>query len=240
MDLDGSGVATMYLLNPTGGVLGGDVLTTDVALGSGAHVCLTTPSATRVYRATGAPSVLRTRVRLEAGAVLEWVPDHVIPSPGARLVQALEVDLGPGALALLVDSWTPGRVVRGEAWGFRLLDLTTSAVDRAGPIFRERARLEGPMHGEGPGLTENRPYVATFAAVGACAQDWPGLALVLHDALASRGDRVLGGAAPLGRGGVVAKLLARSAPDLHAAIAQVWRLSRAMLLGLPPLDLRKL
>ena len=50
MDLVGDGSATLLLLNPTGGVLGGDRLETEVSLGPASHVCLSTPSATRVYR----------------------------------------------------------------------------------------------------------------------------------------------------------------------------------------------
>jgi len=47
VDLDGTGAATLLVLNPTGGVLGGDRLETRVELGPGSHVCLSTPSATR-------------------------------------------------------------------------------------------------------------------------------------------------------------------------------------------------
>jgi urease accessory protein len=240
VDLDGTGVATLYLLNPTGGVLGGDVLDTEVTLGRGAHVCLTTTSATRVYRSAGPASVQRLAARVGAGAVLEYVPDHLIPSPGARLVQTVAVELGPGALALLLDAWAPGRVVRGEAWRFHRLDLTTTVCDQAGPIFHDRVRLEGPTCAAGAELTEGRPYLATFAALGAGEADWAGLARALGEVIAGSGADLLGGAGPLGRGGVVAKVLARSAPDLRVTTDLLWQRSRAMLLGMPALDLRKL
>src|SRR5262249_33300677 len=58
-DLEGRGDLVLLLLNPTGGVLGGDVLETDVTLGPGARVVLGTPSATRVYRTAGPPAVQR-------------------------------------------------------------------------------------------------------------------------------------------------------------------------------------
>ena len=64
MDLDGSGAATLLLLNPTGGVLGGDRLETRVHLGAGTRVCLSTPSATRVYRSAGPASVQRVHVEV--------------------------------------------------------------------------------------------------------------------------------------------------------------------------------
>src|SRR5574342_934902 len=87
MDLTGDGSATLLLLNPTGGVLGGDRLDTEVSLGPGSRVCLSTPSATRVYRSPERPAVQRVSIRLGPGAALEWLPDHLIPAPGARLRQ---------------------------------------------------------------------------------------------------------------------------------------------------------
>ena len=65
MELDDSGVATVMLLNPTGGVVGGDVLETSVVLGPRCRVCLTTPAATRVYRSAGAPAVQRRNTTIQ-------------------------------------------------------------------------------------------------------------------------------------------------------------------------------
>src|SRR2546422_1747450 len=42
--------AVVSVLNPTGGLVGGDRLAIDVVVGPAAHACLTTPSATKVYR----------------------------------------------------------------------------------------------------------------------------------------------------------------------------------------------
>src|SRR5207253_6838753 len=78
-----TGVQTCALpisvLNPTGGLVGGDRLAIDVTIGPAAHGCLTTPSATKVYRTAGAAAEQRVHIRLGAGAILEWVPDHTIP-----------------------------------------------------------------------------------------------------------------------------------------------------------------
>src|SRR5207247_38951 len=75
----GGPAAVVSVLNPTGGLVGGDRLAIDVTLGRAAHGCLTTPSATKVYRTAGAAAEQRVRLRLEAGAILEWVPDPTIP-----------------------------------------------------------------------------------------------------------------------------------------------------------------
>ena len=64
MELDGSGSVCVMLLNPTGGLLGGDCLTTEIDLAQGAHVVLTTPSATKVYRSSSGPSRHHTTINL--------------------------------------------------------------------------------------------------------------------------------------------------------------------------------
>lgn len=239
MDLDGSGAATLMLLNPTGGMLGGDVLDTRVRLGEGAHVVLTTPAATRVYRSRGAPAVQRLAARVGDGARLEYVPDHLIPSPGARLHQATEIHLGRGAELILADAWALGRVARGERWSFDRLDLGLVVRDDRGALLRERAVLDGIAR-EGLGFAEGFGYVATFAAVAPARDGWRALADRLLDAAMAAAPSSRIGASALGRGGAVARLLCPSAPALSAAVRALWAVARRDLFDLPPLALRKL
>jgi urease accessory protein UreH len=165
MDLDGDGVATLLLLNPTGGLLAGDRLETDIVLAPGSRVCLSTPSATRVYRSPGPVAVQRVTMDVGRGAALEWLPDHLIPSPGARLLQTTEIRLAADATLLYLDAWATGRAARGEAWGFDLLDSSLLVRDEAGPLLRERSILAGHPPRDGLGGTEGFAYAATFIAL---------------------------------------------------------------------------
>jgi hypothetical protein len=83
-------------------------------------------------------------------------------------------------------------------------------------------------------------YVGTFAVAGDAALDWAGLARALTAGLAGRAGPARLGVTPLGRGGVVARVLAPSAPALTAVAQALWRESRHRLFSLPPLALRKL
>src|SRR2546426_3292852 len=74
--------AVVSVLNPTGGLVGGDRLTIDVTIGPAAHGCLTTPSATQGYRTAGAPAQQRGDNRPRARAPLEGGPPHTIPLAG--------------------------------------------------------------------------------------------------------------------------------------------------------------
>jgi urease accessory protein len=240
MDLEGDGVATLLLLNPTGGVLAGDRLDTRVALGPGARVCLSTPSATRVYRSPGAVAVQRLAVEAASAAVLEWIPDHLIPSPGARLQQSAEIRLAADATLLYLDAWATGRAARAEAWGFDLLDSSLLVRDAVGPLLRERSILSGQPPRDGLGGTEGFAYVATFLAARPAAEGWTDLAVALETALRAGPGGARAGVSTLGRGGVLVRLLCPSAPALQASVEPLWALCRRRLLGLAPARLRKL
>jgi urease accessory protein len=243
MDLTGDGSATLLLLNPTGGVLGGDRLDTEVSLGPGSRVCLSTPSATRVYRSPERPAVQRVSIGLGRGAALEWLPDHLIPSPGARLRQVTEVSMAADATLIYLDAWATGRAARGEAWGFDLLDTSLRVRDETGPLLRERAMLGGGAPLDGLGGTEGFAYVATLAALRTGldgARLWADLASALERDLHAIGPDCRAGVSGLARGGVLVRLLCRSAPSLSACVDAIWARCRRRLLGLGPLGLRKL
>lgn len=240
MDLDDTGAATLFLLNPTGGVLGGDRLDTRVELGAGTWVCLATPSATRVYRSGGAPSVQRVAVSVGAGARLEYVPDHVIPSPGARLAQSLHVEMAPGAAAIVCDAWSAGRVVRGEVWRFDLFDSGMVVQDAEGLLFKDRIVLGGTRGWDGLGAAEGMAYVATFLCVAPSDSQHEGLTQVLLEALAPAAAGARAGITPLPRGGALVRILASSAPAMQRTIAGAWAACRRHLWNLPPKLLRKM
>jgi len=203
-------------------------------------VCLSTPSATRVYRSPGPTAVQQLRIDVGRGAALEWLPDHLIPSPGARLRQSAEIRLAADATLLYLDAWAVGRLARGEAWGFDLLDSSLVIRDEAGLLLRERSILTGQPRRDGLGGAEGFAYVATFAAMRPAGEGWGDLAAALQAEV----DPVLAGGragvSELGRGGVLARLLCPSAPALQTAVQTLWTASRRRLLGLSPARLRKL
>jgi urease accessory protein len=233
--------AVVSILNPTGGLAGGDRLEIDVQAGAGAHAVLTTPSATRVYRAEGEPTVQTVRLSIGPRAVVEWVPDHTIPFAGSALRQAIDVELDETAGLILVDAFAAGRVAAGEAWRFALLESAISIHDPGGWLLHDRFVLRGPTRKDdpafdGPGFTESCPYFASIAVVGAFDRDR--FAADVRSLDASGGATKIG-VAVLPRRGALVRSLAPSAPALLDAVEGCWRLARAAVLGLPPLALRK-
>jgi len=229
--------AVVSVLNPTGGLVGGDRLTVDVTVGPTAHACLTTPSATKVYRSEGEPARQDVTLRLEAGAACEWVPDHTIPFAGSALRQRITVDVGDGARLILVDAFAAGRVGRGEAWSFRLLDSAIVLRDAKGWLLRDRFVLgeSRPLNPERLGATDGHPYFASLVVV---ADDVEGFRREVTQRFPTGGD-VAAAAGVLPRRGAIVRCLAPSAPALLGALDVLWAAARQHILGLPPLLLRK-
>ena len=224
------------LLNPTGCVLGGDHLSIEACAGAGTHVLLTTPSATKVHRADGAPAVQDVRLDLAAGAILEWMPDHTIPHTGAAFRQRLRAHVAPDATLILADALAVGRVARGERFRFRLLESALSVTDDDGWLLHDRFVLGGDAVWGGLGFCEGAPYVATVVIVSSVP------AATLADAAAQALSMASGARAGVGRlprRGILVRCLAETAPALADALRGVWGAVRDVAIGAPAVNLRK-
>ena len=85
------------LVHPPGGLVGGDTLDIRAQVASGAQALVTTPGATRFYRADGAAAVQQTQLTLESGARMEWLPLETIAYSGCEAHNRLQLQLAPGA-----------------------------------------------------------------------------------------------------------------------------------------------
>ena len=237
--LDKDGSLFLMLLNPTGGLLGGDHLKTEIMLGPGAHVCLTTPSATKVYRTLGPPAVQETVIRLGEGAVLEYLPEHVIPHPGSALHQSLTLEMAMGSRAIVLDAFAIGRLARGERWLFRELVDRITVTSGSRPLFLERIRLDPSIRILGGlGGMESCGYVTTVVLLADGFGTWESVVRSIEQRL-SEAPSVLGGVSQISRDGCIIRFLAASAHDMTRLSRDLWALARQLLLGLPAVELRK-
>jgi urease accessory protein len=233
------GTAYLMLLNPTGGVLGGDHLLTEIIQEKDTHVCLTTPSATRIYRTSQQPAVLETVIQLDEGATLEYLPDHVIPHTGSALRQSLRVDMARGSRAIVLDSFAAGRVARGERWNFTEIDSRTEVVVCGKPAFINRTRINpGAQQPQHLGLMEGFTYVACLSIFADGWEDWLPVAAAMNTELENV-PNVKGGVSLISRGGCVVRYLANFASDLTCTNKKLWDAARELVVRLPPFDHRK-
>lgn len=112
---------TVVVGNVAGGVVGGDRLAVDLAVGEGEALLATTQAAEKVYRSDGATASLRVRLSAEAGATLEWLSSGTILFDGARLDRTTTLDVAAGGRLLFCETLVFGRLARGEVFGSGLL-----------------------------------------------------------------------------------------------------------------------
>jgi urease accessory protein len=239
IELDDSGAAYTVLLNPSGGLVGGDRLQIQARLGPDCHVLISTPSANRVYRSTDAVAVQSVQIHVGAGARLEWVPDLTIPFHRSRFQQQISVTHEPGATVLCWDALASGRVARGERWSFSSFENEIRIAGPTGVPIVERFRLHGGA--EKVGLVTDWDYVGSLYMTGdgISTQVWKELEERAIEALDDWPGRVLAGVSEPSGGGRVVKILARGASELQAAFEAVWQMARERLWGLPAPALRR-
>jgi len=132
-------------LNISGGVAGGDRLTSRFEAAAGARATIAAQAAERVYRARDVdrPAEIRTTIAVGAGAALEWLPQDTILFDGAALDRRLTIDLADDSSYLGVESLIVGRAAMGErVRGLRLAD--TLRLRRGGRlVLHDQVRLNG-------------------------------------------------------------------------------------------------
>jgi urease accessory protein len=171
------GAALAHLHNVSGGLLGGDRLALRVNVGAGARVQLTTTGATRIYRPRreALPATQSNEFTLHEDALLEYVPDAIIPYAGACFSQTTAIHLAPGAGIFWWEILAPGREARGESFAYDSVEMKADIGTRGQAIASERVRIV-PRKRSTRSFGRLGPYRtwATFciAQVGRSAAEW--------------------------------------------------------------------
>ena len=84
---DDTGTAYLYVLNPCGGIVGGDTYRITVRVGTGARAYLTTQAATLLYAAPTQAAQQYITLTLEPHATLSYMPAQTIPFAHAAFHQ---------------------------------------------------------------------------------------------------------------------------------------------------------
>lgn len=204
------------LVNAAGGIAGGDRIEQGVHVRAGAKLLASGQAAEKVYRSIGPEARLRTRLVVERGGTLFWLPQETILFDGARLDRALEIEVAGDARLVLVEAVVLGRTERGErVREGRLVDRRI--VRRQGTLLlADPFRLEGPIAAlaDRPALLGGANAFATLLALG------PGVEEPLLEAVRARlADTPARAAAGLRGSLLLARLLAADGFTLRRALA---------------------
>jgi urease accessory protein len=182
------GPCHIYVLHPPGGVVDGDSLALDVHVAHGAAALLTTPGASKLYRARddsalmescahSNPALSSPRERItvlqkftsDRGAVLEWLPHETIAFDGARASVKTVVELHEQATYAGWELICLGRPACGEL--FTRGELRTElSISRGGRL----SYLERGLYRGGHALLQARWGLSGFPVIGTFVLAAPG------------------------------------------------------------------
>ena len=162
----GGGEAIAQVVHVGPGVMAGDRLALTLEAEPGAQAVVVAQSATKLHAMIdGTHAEQHVRIRVGAGASLEWHPGLSIPFARSAFRQRVEVDLEPGARFVLVERWACGRVARGERHAYRRIDSRLH-VRVSGRLAYADALVLEPDLADRPGVFEAHAYLATGVAFG--------------------------------------------------------------------------
>lgn len=225
---DGSGIPELQVTNPSGGILGGDLLRTQVALRPAAAATVLTQGASKAYN--GPESRHEATFSLDGGAFLEYLPHHLIPYAGSSHRLRTEFHLGEGSALVAWEAVSAGRLARGERFAFNRLSSRTKLFVDSQPIAIDGFELYGTEEHFG-----GYSYLGTvFVRV---PEGGESLAEKLHSMVQE--EKVLASASALGAGLCVARLLSPTIGALYSAQNRIRdRVRESLCLPPAPRDIR--
>ena len=207
LDSEVPGFAHLILMQCTAGLFGGDEIESSIHIDDGARVVLTQQAATKIHPSGDLPAIQRTRIVVEAGAVLVADFEPVIPFAKSRLHQSTHIAVEPGASLVYWEGMMAGRIGKGECWKFTEVQSETS-IERGGKtLYLERVLLNPESQDlESAWVMKDSGYVGT----GLCfSEGTDQLAVQLHEAMPDAGVDTLGPDL------VAVRVAAASGPDFH-------------------------
>lgn len=230
------GAALVHLHNVSGGLLGGDCLDVSVRLGARTEVQLTTTGATRVYRPRRGTSAASQTSEISVGenALLEYLPDPLIPFAGARFSQRTTIRLDAGAGLFWWEILAPGREARGEVFQYERIEMRSRVIALGRPIAAEHIHLDPRARMlSSPARLGSYRYYATFCAcrVGLDAAAWLKAERNLREVARefTRPNETLWGISTLVAYGLVVRCLARHGHDVLPGLQALWQAAKLLL-----------
>jgi urease accessory protein len=134
-------------LNSSGGIAGGDRVSSEIHIQPGAKLTIAAQAAERFYRALpqDPPANIRTRITIADNASAEWLPQDSILFDRCALDRVLEVDIAETASFLGLETLVFGRAAMGETIATARLSDTIRIRHGGKLILHDAIRINGDI-----------------------------------------------------------------------------------------------
>lgn len=224
--------AEAVIVHPPGGLVAGDRLQLQVRAGRDTAALLTTPGAQKWYRSTnGRAAVVDTRLVIDDGAALDWLPQPSILFDGAQARQSLVIELAATASTVGWEAVVRGRAAMDEQWSHGALDQLLAIEVDGRPWWRQRllAAADDRLFDSPLGWRGRRCAVSVWhGAPGRSRRDDEALRdrWRAHLAHGGQADGFVGEATAVTEGLVLAQMLGDDIETLQGLAMALWRLAR--------------
>jgi urease accessory protein len=223
---EGDAVCHAIVVHPPAGIAGGDTLELDIQADASAHALITTPGAGKWYRSCGPAARQCTRLRLDAGACVEWLPQETILYEGSRCAIQWHAELDAQARLVAWDIYCLGRTASGEVFERGEARIETRIRRGNKLAWLERAHI-GPgtvVRGSEAGLASHTVFGTLLASAPAVD---PALLEACRTESPAQGEAAL----TLVPDVLVARYRGDSSEAARRYFAALWRRLREPLLG---------
>ena len=136
------GLAHIYLLSTSGGILQGDRYTNEITLNNNAIAHVTTQGATRIYGMNADYATYTTKLKVNEGCYLEYIPDQIIPYAKSRYYQMTDVTVHDTATLIHSEILAPGRTAMKESFAYDICNLRFRYQDQNKILVYDNTKIE--------------------------------------------------------------------------------------------------
>lgn len=231
----------VYMMDCSPGLMAGDHYEINVRLEEDARVFLTNQSFTKVHPSQPEQgSTQRQSLYVEAGGLLEYIPEPLMLYKEARLDAETEVHLSPGAVFIYSDILCPGRTQRGEIFQYARFTNRMKVWYGSELVYYQNQRIEPQaMELTAPGSWEQETHLGNLYIFSDRLKmsDLDSLLTGLEKLEGVEDVRV--GASLTYKHGLIVTVMGRHAWRLQLVLTRAWHELRCTLLSLTPLIVNK-
>ena len=174
---EGKGICHTVIIHPPSGIAGGDTLDIDVSLDQGTHVVLSTPSASKWYKAHKNPSNQYIQFSLGEDAKLDWLPQENLFFKGANSNIRTRLNLTSSSSFIGWEATMLGRQASGEDWSAGQIRMRNEIHRNGKLLWVENGQVDAEdAYTKSLPQLGSWPVFATLWSVGsACSNELAGL-----------------------------------------------------------------